>query len=844
MAVSAVMAAISTGAGWAAGTLATTGFMAATFGAIGGAFLTNFVLGAALRALTPKPSIPDNRGYQVNTRGSALDHAVIYGRVRVGGAIIYDETTGDKNKFLHRIIAVAGHEIESFDEIYINDEIVTIDGSGNVTSPSRYNNKVRINTHLGSPDQLADSDLIAESAQWTTQHRLRGIAYIYIRLKFDADAFPNGVPTVTTTVKGKKVYNPDTDVTEWSDNPALCLRDYLTSSTYGLGEVSANIDDTLVTSAATVCAETSTDAGTTRYTCNGAFTTASTPYDLINNLLTSMGGTLWYSQGKWRMKPAYWTAPVLSLTEDDLRSSISVSTRHSRRDNFNTVKGTFRGEESNWQTTDYPEVTSADFVSADNGQVSTVDVDLPFTDNSIESRRIARIALEGNRQQLLVNASFGLRALAVQVGDNITLTNSRFGWTDKEFQVVSWSFGLTEGLDLQVRMSLKETAESVFDEVDDGVVYERDNTTLVSPFEVPSVGLSATTRTQVIREKLTNIITLTVSSGASERIDYVEVEFKSSASSTWVSLGTGQLGNFEALDLDDGNYDFRARAINTFGVKGEWELLSGVEASGLLDPPSDVTNFVAEVNGSVITLDWDAVPDLDLSYYRIRYSPILAGATWANSITYVDKVSRPASSVAVPARSGTYLVRAYDKSGVGSQNYTSVIVPVADIEPLATTLSLTDSTTFSGTKTNLSVVSSELRLTTYSTQPSTGEYLFSNYIETGDNTVKRCRVYVSAVNNRFDNTAGLFDDQPGLFDDGVGLFDDLGGSSQFADTNVTTLVSTTQDDPAGSPTWTDYTPIKVADISARAFRFKVVLTSTANNITPSISALTAYVEYN
>ena len=844
MAVSAVMAAISTGASWAAGTLATTGFMAATFGAIGGSFITNFVLGAALRALTPKPSIPDNRGYQVNSKGSALDHAVIYGKVRIGGAVLYDETTGDKNKFLHRIIAVAGHEIESFDEIYINDEIVTIDVDGNVTSPSRYDGKVRINTHLGSPDQLADSDLVAESNQWTTQHRLRGIAYIYVRLKFNADAFPNGVPTVTATVKGKKVYNPDTDVTEWSDNPALCLRDYLTSSTYGLGEVSANIDDTLVASAATVCAETSTDAGTTRYTCNGSFTTATTPYDLINNILTSMGGTLWYSQGKWRMKPAYWTAPVLSLTEDDLRSSISVSTRHSRRDNFNTVKGTFRGEESNWQTTDYPEVTNAAFVTADNGQVSTVDIDLPFTDNSIESRRIARIALEGNRQQLLVNASFGLRALAVQVGDNITLTNSRFGWVSKEFQVVSWSFGLTEGLDLQVRMSLKETAESVFDEVDDGVVYERDNTTLVSPFEVPSVGLNAVTRTQVIREKLTNIITVTVSSGASERVDYVEVEFKLSSSSTWVSLGTGQLGDFEALDLDDGNYDFRARAINTFGVKGEWELLSGVTANGLLSPPSDVTNFVAEVNGSVITLDWDAVPDLDLSFYRIRYSPVLSGATWANSITYVDKVSRPASSVSVPARSGTYLVRAYDKSGVGSTNYTSVVVPVADIEPLATTLSLTDSTTFTGTKTNLSVTGSQLRLTTYSTQPSTGEYLFSNYIETGDSTVKRCRVYVSAVNNRFDGTAGLFDDQPGLFDDGVGLFDDLGGNSQFADTNVTTLVSTTQDDPAGSPTWTDYTPIKVADISARAFRFKVVLTSTSDNITPSISALTAYVEYN
>jgi hypothetical protein len=807
-------------------------------------FGAQFALGAALRALTPKPSLSGaNRGYQVNTRGSALDHQIIYGEVRVGGAVVYDEATGTNNKYLHRIIAVAGHEINSFEDIYINDEIATIDGSGNVTSPSQYNGKIRINTHLGASDQVADAVLVAESAKWTSEHRLRGIAYMYVRMEFDADAFPNGVPTFTATVKGKKVYNPATDTTAWSDNPALCLRDYLISN-YGLAEEVGNIDDDLVNTAVSICNETNTDAGTTRYTCNGAFTTDLTPYDVINNLLTSMGGTLWYAQGKWRMKPAYWTAPVLDLNEDDLRSSIGVATRHSRRDNFNVVKGTFRGEESNWQTTDYPQVDSAAFLAADNGQESVADVDLPFTDNSIEARRIARIALERNRQQLTVTAAFGLKTMQVQVGDNIRLTNTRFGWTNKEFEVLSWNFGLTDGLDLQVNMTLRETAESVFDEVDDGAVYERDNTALESPFSVPSVGLSAVTRTQVIREKLTNIITLTVSSGASQRIDYVEAEFKLSSEDTWISLGTGQLGEFKAIDLEDGDYDFRARAINTFGVKGEWELLPNVNASGLLDPPSDVDGFVAEVNGAVITLDWNAVPDLDLSFYRIRYSPDLLGATWANSITYVDKVSRPASSVSVPARSGTYLVRAYDKSGIGSINYTSVVVPVADIEPLTNTLSLTDSTAFTGSKTNVEVVSNELRLTSYGTAPSTGEYLFSDYIETGDNTVKRCRVYISAVNNRHDNTAGLFDDQGGLFDDGVGLFDDLGGSSQFADTNVVTLVSTTQDDPTGSPTWSDYTPIKVADISARAFRFKVILSSTSSGITPSISALTAYVEYN
>ena len=885
------------GAGILASSLGTAVFTAG-LGALGTFALglaTTVVLGAALRALMPKPSFGANRGYQTTVIGTALDHQIIYGKMRVGGARIYDEATGTNNKYLHRIIAVAGHEIQSFDEIYVNDELITLDVNGDVTSPAKYVSKIRIKLHLGSPTQTADTFLInAPSAHWTTQCTLSGIAYMYIRLAFDADAFPNGIPEITTTISGKKVYDPRDSTTAWSDNPALCLRDYLTSP-YGIAEEAANIDDALVIAAAnvsdqlvgslaiktyaggvykiktvgttdftlvgaannnvgTVFTATGVAVGTgvvetARYTCNGAFTTASTPYDMINALLTSMDGSLWYAQGSWRMKPAYWTAPVLDLNEDDLRSSISVSTRHSRRNNFNTVKGTFRGLESNWQTTDYPQVSSATYVAADSGQESVADIDLPFTDNSIEARRIALISLERNRQQLTVNASFGLKTLQVQVGDNIRLTNSRFGWTNKEFEVVSWSFGLTDGLDLQTQMTLRETAESVYDEVDDGIVYERDNTTLPSPFEVPIPGLSTTenggkVETKVIREKLTNVITLAVTSGETESIDYVEAEFKLSSATNWVTLGTGQLGTFEAIDLEDGDYDFRARAINTFGIKGAWNQIDGINASGLLAEPSDVTGFVAEVNGAVITLDWEAVPDLDLSYYIIRYSPDLVGASWGNALTYVDKVSRPASSVSVPARAGTYMVKAVDKSGVPSINYTSVSVPVANIEPLANTLPLTDSPTFSGTKTNATVVSNNLRIDNYVTAPSEGEYLFSNYIETGDNSVKRCRVYVSGLTTRHDNTAGLFDDQPGLFNDAPGLFDDLGGSSQYSDTNIITLVSTTQDDPTGTPTWTDYTAIKVADLSARAFRFKVKLISTANNVTPSISALTAYVEYN
>ena len=840
MAVSAAMALASTGMAAASGTLIA--------GALGmSAFMTtfavNFALGAALKALTPKPSIGgSNRGYQTTAIGTALDHQIIYGKVRVGGARIYDEATGQNNKYLHRVVAVAGHEIQSFDEIYINDEVVALDGSGNVTSPSKYNGKVRIKLHLGSPNQTADTFLVNESAHWTTEHRLRGIAYMYIRLAFDADVFPNGIPEITATISGKKVYDPHTSTTAWSDNPALCLRDYLTSS-YGIAEETANIDDTLVTAAANVCDQTNTIAGTTRYTCNGAFTTASTPYDMINGILTSMDGSLWYAQGKWRMKPAYWTAPVLDLNEDDLRSSMSVSTRHSRRDNFNTVKGTFRGEESNWQTTDYPQVTNAAFVAADGGQESVADVDLPFTDNSIEARRIARISLERNRQQLTVSASFGLKTLQVQVGDNIRLTNSRFGWDNKEFEVIAWNFGLTDGLDLQTQMTLRETAESVYDEVDDGVVYERDNTTLLSPFSVPSVGLSVLPEAVVSNQKVSNIAVATVTSSRPEGIDYVEVEYKLSTESTYSSFGQGPLGEFKVRDLQVADYDFRARAINTFGIRGEFEYLLNVEINAFIGDPSDVSSLTAELSGGTLFLSWPPVPDADLSHYEVKHNSNTTGATWSNSTTIVEKIARPGTSTTVPARSGTFLIRAYDKEDNFSENVTSTIVLPSELPELGQTDTQTEDPTFSGAKTNTVVISSNLEIDQTSAANPTGEYLFSNYIDTGSSRNARI-TGIRTFTRGYDNGTLLWDNIPQNFDTWPGNFDTwTDETAEFGDVSIAVYVSSTPDDPAGSPTWSSYIPANGAVVIGRAFRFKAILSSTNTNFTPVVSALSATVEY-
>ena len=825
-----------------ASTFGIAGVTAGSFAAIGLGIAANVVLGAAMRALTPKPRATSvaNRGYQVNARGSALDHQIIYGQVRTGGAIVYDEATGDNNQYLHRVIAVAGHEVDSFVKFYLNGEEATVNSSGVVTAPAQYANKVVIRTKSGTDDQAAEASLVASSAGlWTTNHRLRGIAYMYVKFTYDADAFPNGVPTVTALVKGKKVKDPSTGVVAWSDNPALCLRDYLTNTKYGLGEEDANVDDALVATAKTVC-DTHIN-GKDKFSCNGVFTTAEILSDIIEDVLSSMGGSLWYSQGKWRMKPAYWTEPVLTLNEDDLRSSVSVSTRHSRRDNFNVVKGTFRGEESNWEVTDYPQVTNGAFLTADGGQESVVDVDLPFTSTFVEARRLARITLESNRQQLVVTAAFGLRALEVQVGDNVRLTNSRFGWQDKEFEVVAWTFGLVEGLDLQVNLTLKETAESIFDEIDDGAIYERDNTTLPDPFLSVAAGISISSELSIVNEEVvgTLVVDLTGSVGGFSS-DY-EVEYRPSGSSEYIFVGRSSSRQFRVNFIEDGYYDVRTRTINIFGVKSPYNTVEDWYVAPFKAPPEDVQNFTGNAVGSLLHLNWKAVGDLDLSHYKIRYSKKTSGALYQNSTSLVEKVSRPAVSVTVPARSGTYFIKAVDKLGNLSPNDASFVVTtdVAGVEALNVVESLVEDPNFLGVKSNVEVVGGELidGLTLTDRTALSGIYYFEDEVDLGSKFTSRVQVDMDVSLLDYIDT---FDDATGLFDAREGDFD--GDPTKFDLIDVRGQVSYTDDDPSASPTWSDWQDLTVSDITARAFRFRVILETQSEGMAPAITSLSATVD--
>lgn len=671
MAISALVAAISTGVGVAAGNIAISSAFSY--------FLLSTAMGAALNALTPKPSLKagSSGGYSLQgTSGSALDHQIIYGETKVGGVRIYDSSTGTKNKFLNRVIAFAGHEIDSYQQIYLNDTPVTLNGSGDVVSPSRYKGLVRIKKYLGTTTQTADAQLISEtsklsasSGKWTSDHKLQGIAYLYVRFTYSANAFPNGVPSVSAIIRGKKIFNPALNVTAWSDNPTLCIRDYLTSP-YGLDQPDSRIDDDLVNAAVAICNQTV--EGEKRYTCNGAFVTGSSPETVLNDLLTSMGGLLWYGQGKWRIKAASWTEPLVSFNEEDLRSGISLSTRHSRRDSFNSVKGKFKGAESDYQPADYPEVAEASYLADDNGLVNVLDLSLPFTSSSKTAQRIARIALNRNREQLTFSASFGMRAFQVQVGDFVKISNERFGWVNKSFEVTEWTFGLTEGLDLQTRMVLREISEGVFTDVA-GQSFENNNTTLPDPFATATMNLPIITeQLYATRDGLGARVLLDIRWDAAEDdfIDRYVVQARrvstlegTPITSEFISLPETTQTMIELRDVETGTWEVRVKYVNLLGVSSEYST-STKTVFGLTATPEELQGVTLQSAGGLAILKWQRSVDLDVRLggnVVIRHSEAVT-PTWQNSYS-MDRVNGNESIAVVPLKNGTYLIRAEDSGG-------------------------------------------------------------------------------------------------------------------------------------------------------------------------------------
>lgn len=462
-----------------------------TAGTVGG--IAAVVVGAAvitspywMKALIPDMSMPQadtDTSRQQTVRGTIEPQKVVYGEAVVSGPIFFVGVAGTDNRDLYHGIALTGHEIQAITDIYFDDEIIANSAiSSNAVTSGTYgpvdgDTICFVEKKLGTATQTSSSLLTSTFTPWTSAHQGKGISYIvtkYVLTDGSQELWDRLTPrNIKALVKGKNdIYDPRLDVAAgnaagtnpssatyqaWSDNPALCVANYLTDTHIGLGVATSKIDWASIVTAADACdvSVVVPNSGTQkRFTANGVIFATDSYRASLNKLLSSMNGSVLYSNGVYTVKAGIYEAPTESLDEDDLTGTITVKTSVERGERFNTIRPIIIDPAQKHKSSEVPQVQLTSAVSRDNNEVLTRDIQLPFTNSSYMAQRIANRQIQLSDQQTVLNFPANLSALNIDVGDRVSVTVAELSYSNKVFRCVGWTF--SDSQDGAVNLTLIE----------------------------------------------------------------------------------------------------------------------------------------------------------------------------------------------------------------------------------------------------------------------------------------------------------------------------------------------------------------------------------------------------
>ena len=824
-------------------------------------FAANFggsmLLSAAAQAMMPAPSLGqmELQARTVTVREPVMPREMVYGRSRKGGVIVFLHSTGAKDKELHLVVVLAAHRVKSIGAIYFEGE-EAVDASG--VAQGRWAGKVAVEKRLGAADQSAFAGLIAAAPEhWTAAHRLAGCAALYLRLSYDGDVFPGGIPNITVDLEGKDdILDPRTGAQIYTENAALCVADYMAHPIYGIGAAIGGPDgiapDSLI-EAANICDEAvpvAAGGSEPRYSCNGVVSLSQTPQPIIEAMLTSMAGRCIWQAGQWRIRAGAYRVPETTLTADDVREGgLTLTTRQSRAANFNAVRGQFVSPQNSWQPDDFPAYASEAYRLEDNGERVWRDISLPFTISASMAQRLAKIELERARRQMHLTLAGKLKAWRVAAGEATYLRYDRWGFggaalpEGKPFEVEAVRLDLSQvggGPRLAPELSLRETSPLIYDwDVSEEQIYAAaPRTTLPSAFDIAPPGAPQITEELYVTRDGSAVKVLarmTWAPAASGFVETYQVETRREGGA-WLDRGRTSGTVMELRDIQPGQWEVRVKAISVLGVSSAWRA-GGLEIVGLTAPPAALRGLTIQSAGGLAVLKWQRAGDVDVRVggnVIIRHSKA-SPATWANS-TLMDRVSGGEAIAVVPLKPGTYLLRAEDSEGrIGPVS--TVTTKGVQILSFAQLNTLAAEPAFGGAKTNLEVTAGALQLKTGTDAAGSpvvlateGLYQFDGRLDFGG--VKRVRlrsdilVGASALSDYIDDRMTPIDE-----------WADFDGS-QGADIDVVLEVRETDDDPAGAnPVWGPWGRIDNSEIEAHAVEARAWLRTRDPAFTPIVSEL-------
>lgn len=893
---------VSTAVAGFAATLGASAAVATSIGTITANLLTSVALSALSHALQPHQTTPPVGIQQNVTLGGVTPESFILGRYATAGHMVsppyvHGTSGSTPNAYLTLIVELGGIPGQSLDGIIVAGEEIAITSTvhpdyGNALG-GKYTGHAWVK-HYDGTQTAADPYLVAKYSAdpdrpWASSAIGTGICYAIVTLLFDRNIY-SSIPSLQFIVGGIPLYDPRLDSTvggsgtqRWSErstwaqtvNPAVMAYNIargialpdgnIWGGRYGAAGLpfdnwvaAMNAGDATVTNA----------GGSTEpaYRAGYEVTVDQKPKDVIDELMKACAGQVAPMGDTLKVRAGGPGLPVYFFTDDDLivTDSQQLQPFPGLSATHNAVTAKYPEPTALWQTHDAPPRYNATWEASDQGRRLIAALQFPAVPYGNQVQRLMAAYITDDRRFRRHTLSLPPDAAAIEPLDVVSWTSTANGYASKSFDV-------GQVVDIQMtalqQLSLREVDPSDYS-WDASTMQLPDaptsaTVTNINPADYMSdIGFSVIGELRVINEQVFGALRVTIF-GSNPNIEFFEVEYRAHGATAWVGVGGSSSQVYEAIGIADGAYDIRVRGVSANWTRGPWNEQRDIYVTTFGAPPSDVQNLAGNVVGEALHLTWDAVPDLDLSHYKLRYSPATTGATYANAVDLILSIPRPAVSVVCPAQTGTYFLKAVDKVGNLSNNPASFVVEtnMASVLNLNVVETVTENPTFAGTSVDtviltdgvgplVKLASGDLWSTidinwstintpwsSYGASKTYGTYQFANIVDLGAVYTSRVTAAFTVELLKYD---ALWSRLNVVWSGDQAMWG--GSTADYDKISVAFQVSTTQTDPTLSPVWSAWQTVISSALTARAFRFRIVLTAADPTVTPVVRAASATVD--
>jgi hypothetical protein len=526
---------------------------------------------------------------------------IVFGNTAMAVDLRYWEVHGTKFDRYSEVIAGAGHQVEGFDQFYIEDELVTFSGNN---ATGKFAGVLSKTTNTGAAGNAALS--VGSGTFWNSTSKFTGVPHYALAWIVDEKKLPNGVPSRYTQVgRGALVYDPRKDTSRGgsgshrAENQATWAYATVDSNGQPIGRNNAlqmlwyligwRVQNPATGESTLVCGRgvdlndinwaefiaAANDAEALQYYTDILLSTGD-DHSTNESIISADGliGELLDPGGLWTYRitkddTADW---VVHLTDNDVVQGGEVEwvPEAPFSEKFNEVAGTYidPSATSLYQSKAYTTVKDAAYATADTRR-KRESHSFQNVQNTSLAQKLARIKLNRTRFTGEFRATFNYRALRAQAWNVVKLSLERYAFTEKLFRVVSQSI-----TPAGIEMVLREDDPSIY--AGGSVVVPAAPSSLVKydpriEIAVEGIAAFATTRSgsgSSAEDGLT--VTWNTTPGNVRR---TEVQFKRTADTSWAAGFTGQsdqLSSYVGPLLPSSQYTVRVRHVSIHEIPGPW----------------------------------------------------------------------------------------------------------------------------------------------------------------------------------------------------------------------------------------------------------------------------------